>query len=268
MCILSVRRAVHRGLSPWGRRGGKGQCGETSCNAPDAKKGTHKQHGHRSDNTHTLRGVRHDTQAHAVTHTFIHSHIHTFTHSYIHVSQQHAVRTRKHADARVTARTVQCLLKTLWLSACRVAQGCFAAPFPPCGLSPLTYDMTVPDTRFFFSDILFGVEQTFAISTAAAIVFEDTTRIVYATVVDDLDLLLRLVACVPSASLVLLVHRMEHAGNVVSRPATTWHGFCVLRPPIHKVFAVPADAVDARRVLACSLPNVFSSVRCCRASGI
>ena len=53
---------------PWGRRAGKGQCGETSCNAPEAKNGTHKQHGHRADNTHTLRGVRHDTQPHAVTH--------------------------------------------------------------------------------------------------------------------------------------------------------------------------------------------------------
>ena len=116
--------------------------------------------------------------------------------------------------------------------------------------------MTVPDTRFFFSVISFDVEQTFAISTAAAIVFKDTTRIVCATVVEDLELLLRLVAYVLSASLVLLVHRMEHAGNVVARPATTWHGFCVLRTPIHKVFAVPADAVDARRVLACSLPNV------------
>ena len=128
--------------------------------------------------------------------------------------------------------------------------------------------MTVPDTRFFFSVILFGVEQTFAISTAAAVVFEDTTRIVYATVVDDLELLLRLVAYVPSASLVLLVHRMEHAGNVVSRPATTWHGFSMLRPPTHKLFAVPADAVDARRLLACSLPNVTSSVRSWRASGL
>ena len=35
-------------------------------------------------------------------------HFHIF---YIHVSQQHAVRTHKHADARVMARTVQCLLK-------------------------------------------------------------------------------------------------------------------------------------------------------------
>ena len=122
--------------------------------------------------------------------------------------------------------------------------------------------MTVPDTRFFFSVILFGVEQTFAISTAAVVVFEDTI------VVDDLELLLRLVAYVPSASLVLLVHRMEHAGNVVSRPATTWHGFCMLRPPIHKLFAVPADAVDARRVLACSLPNATSSVRSWRSSGL
>ena len=158
--------------------------------------------------------------------------------------------------------------QTLWLNACRVAQGGFDAPFPPCGLSELTYDMTVPDTRFFFSVILFGVEQTFAISTAAAVVFEDTARIVCATVVDDLDLLLRFVAYVPSASLVLLVHRMEHAGNVVCRPATTWHGFCVLRLPIRKVFAVPADAVDARRVLACSLSNVIFSVRCWRASGL
>ena len=54
--------------------------------------------------------------------------------------------------------------------------------------------MTVPDTRFFFSVILFGVEQTFAISTAAAVIFDDTTRIVCAVVVDDLELLLRLVA--------------------------------------------------------------------------
>ena len=94
--------------------------------------------------------------------------------------------------------------------------------FSSCGLSPLTYDMTVPDTRFFFSVILFCVEQTFVISTAAAVVFEDTTRIVYATVVDDLELLLRLVAGVPSASLVLLVHRMEHAGSVFKECVSTW----------------------------------------------
>ena len=51
------------------------------------------------------------TFIHSYIHTFIHSYIHTFIHSYIHVSQQHAVRTHKHADARVAARTVQCLLK-------------------------------------------------------------------------------------------------------------------------------------------------------------
>ena len=62
---------------------------------PQTQKRVHRHNGHRADNTHTLRGVRHDTQPHAVTH----------------VSQQHAVRTHKHADARVTARTVQCLLK-------------------------------------------------------------------------------------------------------------------------------------------------------------
>ena len=88
------RRPACSALLPKGRRAGKGQCGETSCNAPDAKR-VHRHNGHRADNTHTLRGVRHDTQPHAVTR----------------VSQQHAVRTHKHADARVTARKVQCLLK-------------------------------------------------------------------------------------------------------------------------------------------------------------
>ena len=95
VCIPDVRRAVHRGLSLR-----EGMLAKASAVRPRAtpqtqKKGTHKQHGHRADNTHTLRGVRHDTQPHAVTH----------------VSQQHAVRTHKHADARVTARTVQWLLK-------------------------------------------------------------------------------------------------------------------------------------------------------------
>ena len=95
VCIPDVRRAVHRGLSLT-----EGVLAKASAVRPRAtpqtqKKGTHKQHGHRVDNAYTLRGVRHDTQPHAVTH----------------VSQQHAVRTHKHADARVTARTVQCLLK-------------------------------------------------------------------------------------------------------------------------------------------------------------
>ena len=95
VCILNVQRAVHRGLSF--REGVLAQASAVRPRAtPWTRKGnTHKQHGHRADNTHTLRGVRHDTQPHAVTH----------------VSQQHAVRTHKHADARVTARTVQCLLK-------------------------------------------------------------------------------------------------------------------------------------------------------------
>ena len=54
VCILNVRRAVHRGLS----------LGEGVL-------------------AHTLRGVRHDTQPHAVTHSFIHSFIqvsHSSTH--------------------------------------------------------------------------------------------------------------------------------------------------------------------------------------------
>ena len=95
VCVLDVWRVGEPRSLPWGRRAGKGHCGETSYNAPDAKKGTHRHDGHQADNTHTLRGVRHDAQPHAVTH----------------VSQQQAVRTHKHADARVTARTVQCLLK-------------------------------------------------------------------------------------------------------------------------------------------------------------
>ena len=45
------------------------------------------------------------TFVHSYIRTFVHSYIHTFIHSYIHVSQQHAVRTHKRADARVTACT-------------------------------------------------------------------------------------------------------------------------------------------------------------------
>ena len=79
---------------PSGRHAGKGSAVRPRA-VPQTQKRVHRHNGHRADNTHTLRSVRHDTQSHAVTH----------------VSQQHAVRTHKHADARVTARTVQCLLK-------------------------------------------------------------------------------------------------------------------------------------------------------------
>ena len=49
------------------------------------------------------------------------------------------------------------LVSNKWLNAYRVAQGGFAAPFLSCGLSPLTYGMTVPDMRFFFSAMLVEV---------------------------------------------------------------------------------------------------------------
>ena len=81
--------------------------------------------------THTLRGVLRNgtlsyihTSIHACIHTCIHAYIHACMHAcihayvqtcintHIHVSQPHAVRTHRDADARVTARTVQCLLKT------------------------------------------------------------------------------------------------------------------------------------------------------------
>ena len=97
MCILNVQRAVHRGLSL-----GEGVLAKASAVRPRAtpqtqKKGTRKQHGHRAHNTHTLRGVRHDTQPHAVTHTFIHSYIHTFIHSYIHTFIHSYIHTFIHS---------------------------------------------------------------------------------------------------------------------------------------------------------------------------
>ena len=79
-------------------RAGRDQCGETSCNAPDTKR-AHTHNGHRADNAHTLRGVRHDTQPHAVTHTFIHSYIHTFIHSYIHTFIHSYIHTFIHSHS-------------------------------------------------------------------------------------------------------------------------------------------------------------------------
>ena len=67
--------------------------------------------------------------------------------SCFHLIHEHAVtwhKTVTHGYAVAVSQT--------WLNACRVAQGGFDAPFLSCGLSPLTYDMTVTDTRFFFSE--------------------------------------------------------------------------------------------------------------------
>ena len=72
-CVSCHTAAANRGLS---RR--EGVLAKASAVRPRAKKGHTHTRTSRADNTHTLRGVRHDTQPHAVTH----------------VSQQHAVRAQ------------------------------------------------------------------------------------------------------------------------------------------------------------------------------
>ena len=76
---------------PWGRRAGKGQCGETSCNALDAK----RVHTNNTDTEQT-------TRTHCAVYATTRNRTPSLIHSFFLVSQQHAVRTHKHADARVT----------------------------------------------------------------------------------------------------------------------------------------------------------------------
>ena len=83
---------------PQGRRAGKGQCGETSCNAPDTKR-AHTDTTETEQTTRTHCGVYDTTRNRtpSLIHSFIHTFIHSYTYIYIHSHAFTCIHIHSHA---------------------------------------------------------------------------------------------------------------------------------------------------------------------------